>query len=40
MAESLVGYKGLEFKEEGHVKDVHLGVISLRLNAITEGVSA
>lgn len=38
--EQLVGYKRLEFKEEGQANDIHLGVISLRLNTITKGVSA
>lgn len=38
--EKLVGYMGLEFKEEGQAKDTHLGIISLRLNTITKGVSA
>lgn len=38
--EQLVKYKGLEFKEEGQANDIHLRVISLRLNTITKGVSA
>lgn len=37
--EELVGCKGLEFNKEVQGKDTCLGVISLRLNKITKGVS-